>query len=170
MKDILNKVKGVVKDMADVAYQAFGKDTDTDKSAKDDSVVEYSLTAMRMLEWAKHAIHHAEVEERALVGVSSDVKEYVMRFEGKSLGVKKRICGRFEYAYDITLVNGIKVGDSDSELGLDGCASRLAKELYSMMVTRHVVTHVAPISEEDMAARIEDFTRKENLKNELKKF
>jgi hypothetical protein len=123
-----------------------------------------------MLEWAKHAIHHAEVEVRALVGVSSDVKEYVMRFEGKSLGVKKRICGRCEYAYDIILVNDIKVGDADSELGLNGCASRLAKELYSMMVTRHVVTHVAPISEEEMAARVEDFKRKENLKNELKKF
>ena len=168
MKEVLNKIKDVVKDMADVACQAFGKDTD--KSAKDDSVVEYPFTAVRMLDWAKHAIHHAEVEERALVGVSSDVREYVMRFEGKSLGVKKRLCGRCEYMYDITQVNDIKVGDSDSELGLNGCSSRLAKELYSMMVNRHVVTHIRPISEEDMAERVEDFKRKENLKNELKKF
>lgn len=154
--------------MAEVACQAFGKDTD--KSAKEDTVVEYSFTAMRMLDWAKHAIHHAEVEERTSVGVSSDVREYVMRFEGKSLGVKRRLRGRCEYGYDITLVNDIKVGDADSELILKGCSSRLAKELYHMMVTRHVVTHVVPISEEEMAARVEDFKRKENLKNEIKKF
>lgn len=164
MKEVLNKVKDVVKDMAEVACQAFGKDTDTDKSVK-----EYSLTALRMLDWAKHAIHHAEVE-RVLHGSTNEVDSCIMRFEGKSLGVGRRCCGLDVYRHDITLVNDIKVDDADVELGLNGCASRLAKELYSMMVTRHVVTHVKPISEEEMAARVEDFKRKENLKNELKKF
>lgn len=169
MKEVLNKLKDVVKDMADVACQAFGKDTDTDKSEKEPPVVEYSLTAMRMLDWAKHAIHHAEVE-RVHHGCNGEVDSCIMRFEGKSLGVKKRRCGRGESRYDITLVNDIKVGDADSELGLNGCATRLARNLYSMMSVRHIVTHVEPISEEDMAARIEDFKRKENLKNEIKKF
>lgn len=167
MKEVLNKVKDVVKDMAEVACQAFGKDTD--KSVKEDSVVEYSFTAVRMLDWAKHAIHHAEVE-RVHHGCAGEVDSCIMRFEGKSLGVKHRRWGRGESRYDIILVNDITVDDANSELRLNGCASRLAKELYSMMVTRHVVTHVAPISEEEMAARVEDFKRKENLKNEIKKF
>lgn len=167
MKEVLNKVKGVVKDMADVACQAFGKDTD--KSAKENSAVEYSVTAMRMLEWAKHAIHHASVE---CVQRGSDLEAvwYTMRFEGKSLGVVCRRCNRGTRRCALIMVNDIKVGDADSELGLNGCASRLAKELYSMMHVRYIVTHVAPISEEEMAERVEDFKRKENLKNELKKF
>lgn len=165
MKEVLNKVKDVVKDMAEVACQAFGKDTtDTDKSVK-----EYSFTAMRMLDWAKHAIHHAEVE-RVQHGSDGEAASCIMRFEGKSLGVKCHRCGIGVRRCDITLVNDILVSDADAELGLNGCASRLAKELYSMMSVRHMVTHVAPISEEDMAARVEDFKRKENLKNELKKF
>lgn len=169
MKEVLNKVKDVVKDMAEVACQAFGKDTDNNKSAKEDTVVEYSFTAMRMLDWAKHAIHHAEVE-RVQHGNANEVDSCIMRFEGKSLGVAQRCCGLGVYRYDITLVNDIKVDDADVELKLNGCASRLAKELYHMMSIRHTVTHVRPISEEDMAARIEDFKRKENLKNEIKKF
>ena len=154
--------------MADVACQAFGKDTDN--SVKEDSAVEYSFTAVRMLDWAKHAIHHAEVE--VLVRHSGDDRfdSYIMRFEGKSLGVKRRWRNGTTRGYDITLVNDIKVGDADVELGLNGCATRLARDLYNMMSVRHTVTHVAPISEEDMAARVEEFKRKENLKNELKKF
>lgn len=154
--------------MAEVACQAFGKDTD--KSAKEDTVAEYSFTAARMLDWAKHAIHHAEVE--MLVRHSGDdiFDSYTMRFEGKSLGVKRRRRNGTTRGYDITMVNDIKVGDADVELGLNGCATRLARALYNMMSVRHIVTHVEPISEEEMAARIEDFKRKENLKNEIKKF
>lgn len=168
MKEVLNKVKDVVKDMAEVACQAFGKDTD--KSAKEDYVVEYPFTAVRMLDWAKHAIHHAEVEVHVQHSGDDRFDSYIMRFEGKSLGVKCRRCGIGVRRCDITLVNDILVSDADAELGLNGCASRLAKELYSMMSVRHMVTHVAPISEEEMAARVEEFKRKENLKNELKKF
>lgn len=167
MKEVLNKIKDVVKDMADVACQAFGKDTD--KSVKEDSVVEYPFIAVRMLDWAKHAIHHASVE-RVEHGSAGEVDSCIMRFEGKSLGVKCRRCGRGLRRYDITLVNDITVDDADVELGLNGCAIRLARELYNMMYARHTVTHVAPISEEDMAARVEEFKRNENLKNELKKF
>lgn len=168
MKEVLNKIKDVVKDMADVACQAFGKDTD--KSVKEDTVVEYSFTAVRMLDWAKHAIHHAKVEVRVQHSGDDRFDSYIMRFEGKSLGVKRRWRNGTTRGYDITLVNDIKVGDADVELGLNGCATRLARDLYNMMSVRHTVTHVAPISEEDMAARVEDFKRKENLKNELKKF